>query len=168
MKADSLAKSHDDKISKTFCGNVAKVSSKKATAHVNRIGDCTGENEICDTWRDHFKTLYNSVPDYGNCAAFEHKCLTVQDDKPRYTVSVYDIMDVVSKQSKGKSAGLFMESFICACPELFVHLSLFFSSCVTHGFLPNKFSEAIVTPLIKNKGDGLTDANNYRAIACQC
>jgi len=150
-------------------GNVPKVSCKKATAHVNRIGDCTGENEICDMWKDQFKTLYNSVPDYGARAAFEHKCLTEQDDNPRYTVSVYDIMDVVSKQSKGKSAcpsGLFMESSIYACPELFVHLSLFFSSCVTHGFLPNKFSEVINTPLVKNTGGDLTaDANNYRAIA---
>jgi len=43
---------------------------KKATAHVNRIGDCTGENEICDMWKDHFKTLYNSVPDYGARTAY--------------------------------------------------------------------------------------------------
>jgi len=112
-----------------------KVSCKKATAHVNRIGNCTGENEICDMWKDHFKTLYNSVPVYGARAAFEHKCLTVQDDNPRYTVSVYDIIEVVSKQSKGKSAGpngIFMESFIYACLELFV--SLFFSLCVTRSW----------------------------------
>jgi len=63
-------------------GNAAKVSCKKATAYVNRIGDCTGENEMCDMWKDHFKTLYNSVPDHGARAAFEHKCLTVQDDNP--------------------------------------------------------------------------------------
>jgi len=70
--------------------------------------------------------------------------------------------------SKGKSGGpngLVMESFIYACPELFVHLSLFFSSCVNDGFLPNKFSEVIITPLVKNKGDDLTYANNYCAIA---
>jgi len=58
-----------------------------------------------------------------------------------------------------------MESVIYACPELFLHLSLFCSLCVTHGFLPNKFSEVIITPLVKNKGGDLTDANNYRAIA---
>jgi len=61
--------------------------------------------------------------------------------------------------------GLFMESFIYACPALFAHLSLFFSSCVNHGFLPNKLSEVITTHVVKNKGGDLTDANNYRAIA---
>ena len=61
---------------------------------------CT--NEICDMWKDYFMSLYNSVPDQGARVAFEHKCLSVQDGNPRYTVSVYDVIDAVSKQSKGK------------------------------------------------------------------
>ena len=77
-------------------------------------------------------------------------------------MSVYDVMDVLSKHGPD---GLFMESFIYACPALFAHLSLFFSSCVNHGFLPNKLSEVTTTHLVKNKGGDLTDANNYRAIA---
>ena len=41
MKADSLAK----------------------FSNVNKIGACVGEHEICEMWKDHFKSLYNSVPD---------------------------------------------------------------------------------------------------------
>ena len=83
-------------------------------------------------------------------------------------VTVRDIADAVCSQSKGKSAGpngLFMESFIYACPELWVHLSLFFTARIKHCFLSVSFMDVIITPLIKNKGGDLTDKNNYRAIA---
>jgi len=83
-------------------------------------------------------------------------------------VTVQDIIDAVSAQSKGKSAGpngIFMESFIYACPELWIHLSLFFTACIRHCFLPTSFMDVIITPLVKNKGGNLTDVNNYRAIA---
>jgi len=58
-----------------------------------------------------------------------------------------------------------MESFIYACPELYIHLSLFYTACIRHCFLPVGFMDAIITPLVKNIGGNLTDLNNYRAIA---
>jgi len=61
--------------------------------------------------------------------------------------------------------GLAMESFIYAHSKLLIHLSLFFTFCVRHHFLPASFMELVITPVIKNKGGDLTDINNYRAIA---
>jgi len=53
---------------------------------------------------------------------------------------------------------------IIACPELWIHLSLFFMACIRHCFLPVSFMDVIITPIIKNKGGNLMDVNNYRAI----
>jgi len=100
---------------------------------------------------------------------FEQNCLAVQSCS--YTMRVGDIVDAVGAQSKGKCAGpngLFMESFIYACPERYTHLSLFYTACIRHClncFLPAGFMDVIITPLVKNKGGNLTDLNNYRAIA---
>jgi len=83
-------------------------------------------------------------------------------------VTVRDIADAICAQSKGKRAGsngLFTESFIYASPELWIHLILFFTTCIKHCILPDCFMEVVITPLIKNKGGNLTDINNYRATA---
>jgi len=129
MKADSLAKSLDNTDSNKFWKDVATVSRKKATSHVSKIGNCVGEHDICDMWKDHFKSLYNSVSDGGARSEFERNCSSAHDANYYNTVTVQDIIDAVSAQSKGKSAGpngIFMESFIYACPELWIHFSLFF------------------------------------------
>jgi len=79
-------------------------------------------------WKDQFKSLYNSVSDGGARSEFERNCSSAHDANYYNTVTVQDIIDAVSAQSKGKSAGpngIFMESFIYACPELWIHLSLF-------------------------------------------
>ena len=57
-----------------------------------------------------------------------------------------------------------MKSFIYGS-ELFIRLSLFYTACIRYSFLPDRFMDVIVTPLVKNKGGDLTDVNNYRAIA---
>jgi len=154
------------------------VSCKKATSNVYNIGTCVGEREICEMWKHHFKSLYNSVPDGGARSLFQQNCVIVEDahqadgrsgfilDSSCVTDS--DIVDAVCAQSKGKSAGpngLFMESFIYACPELGVHLSLFFTACIIRCFLPVSFMDVIITPSVKNKGGDLTAKNDYRAIA---
>ena len=138
-----------------------KVSCKKATSYVNKIGICVGEREICEMRKDHFKLLYNSVPDRGDRSMFQQNCVTVED--VNCNVTVRDIVDAVCAQSKRKSAGpngLFMESFIYACPELWIHLSLFFTACIKHCFLPDSFMNVVITPLVKNKGGNLTDINS--------
>ena len=71
IKSDSLAKSVESIDCKTFWKDVNKVSCKKATSHVNKIGTCVGERELCEVWKDRFKSLYNSVPDGGARSMFQ-------------------------------------------------------------------------------------------------
>ena len=42
---------------------------------------------------------------------------------------------------------------------------LVFTDCLRHCYLPAKFMDILVTPIVKNKGADLTDKNNYRAVA---
>ena len=83
-------------------------------------------------------------------------------------LTVNDVVAVISRQKKGKSSdpyGLCMEAFMYAGLRLYVHLSLIFTFCIRHCFLPNNFMFSTIVPLVKNKGGDLTDKNNYRAIA---
>ena len=58
-----------------------------------------------------------------------------------------------------------MEAFIFAGLKIWIHLSLFYSFCMKHCFLPCSFMDIDILPIVKNKGGDTTDMNNYRAIA---
>ena len=58
-----------------------------------------------------------------------------------------------------------MESFIHTGVELHVHLSLLFTFCLRHSYLPSVCTESVILPQVKNKCGDLTDVDNYRAIA---
>ena len=68
----------------------------------------------------------------------------------------------------GKAAGpdnLTAEYLKHAHKNLSVLLSLCFSSCLSHGFLPNSIMDSVVLPIVKNKCGNLSDSNNYRPVA---
>jgi len=54
---------------------VNKSSCKKASSHVNKIGTYVGEREMCEMWKDHVKSLYNSVPEGGARSKFHQNCV---------------------------------------------------------------------------------------------
>jgi len=69
---------------------------------------------------------------------------------------------------KGKSAGpdgLHTEAYMYSCDRLCVHLSVLFNLFLSHHYLPNKFTESVIVPLVKAKSGNINDRNNYRAIA---
>ena len=54
-----------------------------------------------------------------------------------------------------------MESLIYCGQDL----SLLFTFCIRHSYLPNNMIEIEFIPLVKDKSGDITDVNNYRAIA---
>ena len=58
---------------------MAKTANVKATRFVNKIGDSVGEKDICCMWKNHFETLYNSIPDGGARSEFHQKLLDVKN-----------------------------------------------------------------------------------------
>ena len=76
-----------------------------------------------------------------------------------------DIRNIVNKLKCGKSSGpngISAESLKFSHSRLYVLLSLCFSLCLTHGYLPKSLT---IVPIVKNKCGNLSNSNNYRPIA---
>ena len=83
-------------------------------------------------------------------------------------VSTEDIHNIVNKLKFGKSSGpvgISAESLKFSHSRLYVLLSLCFSLCLTHGYLPTSLMETTSVPIVQNKCGNLLDSNNYRLIA---
>ena len=83
-------------------------------------------------------------------------------------ISVKLIQEAVGNLECGKSAGpdgIFAESIKFAHHRILVLLSLCFSLCSTHGYMPLDMIKTTIVPVIKNKCGNLADSNNYRSIA---
>ena len=57
------------------------------------------------------------------------------------------------------------DHFTYANEKLHVLMSMFYSSLLLNGFLPNTTMVTIIAPIIKNKSGDLSDNDNYRSIA---
>ena len=65
-----------------------------------------------------------------------------------------DIRNIVNKLKCGKSSGpdgISAESLKFSYSRLYVLLSLCFSLCLTHGYLPKFLMETAFVPIVKNK-----------------
>ena len=70
---------------------------------------------------------------------------------------------MVNKLKCGKSSGPDGNSAE-SHSRLYVLLSLCFSLCLTHGYLPKSLMETTIVPIVKSKSGNLSDSNNYRPI----
>ena len=78
------------------------------------------------------------------------------------------IQAAVGNLECGKLAGpdgIFAESIKFAHHRIHVLLSLCFSLCFTHGYMPLDMIKSTIVPVFKNKCGNLADSNNYRPIA---
>ena len=50
------------------------------------------------------------------------------------------------------------------CPWLHAHLANILTFFLKHQHLPPKFTQFMISSLVKSKGDDLTDVHKYRAI----
>ena len=83
-------------------------------------------------------------------------------------VTSEDICKLIEKLKCGKASGpdgISAESLRCARVRLHVLLSLCFSACFLHSYLPKSLLETTIVPVIRNKCSTLTDCINYRSIA---
>lgn len=106
LKADACAESLFDKDPHKFWKSVYKMSNSKVACHVNSIGGATGPQNVVDMWKNHFHELYSSsdVNRYRNI--FQDKITASSKctgNIPKLTI--YDIVDAVHKQKRGKAAG---------------------------------------------------------------
>jgi hypothetical protein len=115
MRADACANALDLHDAKRFWSNVNKVNNSKATKYANCVGGTSGDDNIASMWMNHFNILYNSVDDDGSKDEFFARIKSGTVDSFKCAISVNDIIDAVSRQKKGKSAGpdgIHMEAFM--------------------------------------------------------
>ena len=75
---------------------------------------------------------------------------------------------LISELDSGKSSGpdnIFPESLKFARNRLSVLLSLCFSVCLSHGYLPPAMIKTTIVSIVKNKCGNISESNNYRPIA---
>jgi hypothetical protein len=68
---------------------------------------------------------------------------------------------------QGKACGpheLPIENLRFAHSALFIHLKLLIYVMFAHGFVPDKFGDGVITPLIKDKTGDINSIDNYRPI----
>ena len=165
LRADACATNLKNNDPIKFWHSVKKISNSKATKYVSTIGGVTGEHNIAELWKNHFAQLYNSVNCDNDAVIFKKSLSLMGDDK--ITVCLGDVVDSISKQKKGKSAGpdnINSEAFIYGGIRLATHLCILINLFITHSFLSDSFTKSTIIPLVKCKTGDLTDINNYRAI----
>ena len=60
--------------------------------------------------------------------------------------------------------GLSSDFFLHACDELYVHISLLFTSLLVHGYVPDVMSISAVISIPKGRHVNITKSDNYRGI----
>jgi hypothetical protein len=113
-------------------------------------------------WHDYFNNILNStvnskINKFDN-VNFEH-------------ITPSEIKVAIKRLKKGTSAGsdnLTSEHFIHAHDNVCVLLSLLFNSMLCHNYIPLKFMDTVIIPILKDSKGDITDCNNYRPIAITC
>ena len=115
-----------------------------------------------DVAKLHFEDCLKSAlqNDVSNCISGRYvpdtSCITVE------------LVDrCIRKLGTGKSCGpdkLMSEHLKYAHPIVVIQLTYLFKCIALHGYVPDRFGEGIIVPIIKDKSGNQNDVNNYRGI----
>jgi hypothetical protein len=173
-KSDELANSLDCNDYNSFWKSVNNVCGKKVPT--TEVVDSTcGPKNIANMWKDHYEKLFNSPVSHSSAVednnfVFNYlKDITVNDQYNEHCfVTPDEIMRSIHSLKSGKSHGhdgICPEHIKFASNIIAVLLSLCFTSCITHGYLPQDMIKTILVPIVKDKTGDVTDKGNYRPIA---
>ena len=130
------------------------------------IDGVSGPDSIASHWKQHFDKLMfisdNSLKDdiLSNFDKIKHNS--------NMSVSTKSVSEIIGKLECGKSAGpdgIGAEYLKFSNIKIHILLSLCFTLCLAHGYLPPAMIETTIVPIVKNKSGNLSDSSNYRPIA---
>ena len=167
-RADSLARDLSDKDVDGFWKTMRKMNNCN-TIHANVIDGVTGPENIASHWKQHFDKLLNIYVNCDNSLKTDmlSKFDNIEHDS-NMAVSTKSVSEIISKLECGKSAGpdgIDAEYLKFSNIKIHVLLSMCFTLCLTHGYIPPAMIETTIVPIVKNKSGNLSDSNNYRPIA---
>lgn len=123
---------------------------------------------LCDAWAKGFSADFHQYPTDDDETALHHLLSSLRPSITENSICFDQdrIQTAMRHMASGKSSGpdqVAPEMLIHAPISLAVHLSLLFSSCERHAFLPTPLSEALVHPIPKPNKDH-SKLENYRPI----
>ena len=167
-RADALAQDLSDKDVDGFWKTMNKMNSCN-TILANVIDGVTGPDSIASYWKQHFDKLLNV---HDNCNNSLKNDILSNFDKIKHNsnmaVSTKSVSEIIGKLECGKSAGpdgIGAEYLKFSNIKIHVLLSMCFTLCLAHGYLPPAMIETTIVPIVKNKSGNLSDSSNYRPIA---
>ena len=166
IKADNVANKLGDKNFSGFWDSVRKFNRSK-TVLPQQIGKAVGEKDICNQWKTHFHSIYNSVANSSD-ETFHNMKLNnnnMQNIDLLFTEAQFFI--AISKQEKNKSTGydrVAAEHIIYSSVSVLQMLYKIFNCFLMHGYLPSSFMSVVISPTFK-KGGSAGDIDSYRPIA---
>ena len=166
-RADALANELCENDNDGFWKGVSKIN-QTSNVIASSIDGISGECNISVFWRDHFSSILNSSG-LSN-ADLKNSIMSKLDDVQygeNMIVSSRVTSKLISEIDSGKSSGpdnISPESLKFASNRLSVLLSLCFSVCLSHGYLPPAMIKTTIVPIVKNKCGNISESNNYRPI----
>ena len=166
LRADALANKLNSGNVKCFWKTVKSYNSG-VVKNSNQIENVSGTDNILNMWRDHFKSLYNSVQDVTDKPGVLSYIQNDMGDE-NICVTVNAISASINELPNDKSPridGLMSEHFKNASYRLNVALSVSLQAMLKHGFLPKQFMLTMIVQILKSKNGDITSKSNYGPIA---
>lgn len=130
-------------------------------ASVNGKGDT---EEIANLFMNHFKVR----SPFGPSASTVNSESYERGEEPLLDLSANQIRKIFKGMSRSKSPdhdGLSIEHLKYAGVHLPRLLSMFFSMCINHSYLPTDLMRTTVVPIVKNRTGDISDKGNYHPIS---
>ena len=168
-KADKVAMKFMHKDSKSFWKEIKKLNGNDKNVIASTVNGVSGNSNIANMWHEYYKNLLNSTTDTVNKEFVTRHFKSCNTDD--FTISPLDIREAIKDLKKGKSAdldNLTSKHYKYASDKLYVLLSIVLNCMIVHGYLPSKFMDTLLIPIVKDKKGDITDGDNYRPIAITC
>lgn len=160
IKMDILATQRHNKDFKKFWKNTDRLNIKPGRpVSIDGVSDL---GAIANLFREHFSVKSPLGPSKLVLSAGAH------DGDVPVRFSAKDVESAIKNMHRGRSPGhdsLSIEHLQYAGVHMCRVLSLFFSLCVVHSYLPPELVKVIVVPIVKNRTGDLSDKSNYRPIS---
>ena len=164
IKADKMASKLYASDYSGFWDSVRQFNRNK-TVLPQKIGKAVGEQNICNEWKNHFKSIYNSVINSSDDSYVN--CNINNEHIEKYLFTEAELLIAVLLLGNNKSSGfdcIFAEHIKNCSVSMLRFLCKLFNCFLMHGYLPESFMSVLISPVFKKKGS-ICDIDAYRPIA---
>lgn len=158
LKMDQLASEHSSKNFKNFWKGTKKLNGSVSLPAC--VSGASEPSDIANIFKDHFaiKSLLQPV----------HNTEPSRQQGQPMRITSNDVEKCIKGMKRGKSPGydgLSIEHLQNAGVHVYRVLSLLYTFCMRHCYLPSSMTKTVVVPIVKNPTGDITDKVNYRPIS---